>query len=482
LLYKLKQKVSENTVIKQYLSGGSAGLVNKIITPLAGILTLSLLTRILNAEYFGALQYLKSWILVLIPLLSLGQQRTLLYKVAGIPEIKYFDKSLYGKGLYVKVIFIQIATFITISAIAYSTLNFTNYITANHAIHFWLIPISVLLLFRSLIESTNLWLQSNQKVFYSQLLSGFTPLLTAFFLSIIYFLSPNPTKVGIAIVVAPIITFFLFLIYCNKHIIYFSPRTLTKDEFRYGLKVIGTKMVHVMNQRIDILMLGMLMGTKPTGPYSIAITLSIFSNLGNDILNPVFTPRLRKFIANYNSNSAKKEIDYTRSASFLFGLLYLLALLIFKDIILFLIGIDSNTEIINVLLILTSAHVITHAFGPVGRFLSLSGYSGTTLFFSVFSVSTAFFANIILIPSLNMIGAAIGTITALTTVNLVMLIYIYYKWKVNLSSSMEIFMVLFLILGLASYVIGWIPEIYFIIIISIMTLIYIGFLKKQFVN
>ena len=114
LLRIIKGKVQDNIVLQQYLSGSSGGLINKIITPLAGILTLSLLTRILNEEHFGALQYLKSWVFILVPLLGLGQQRTLLYKVAGIPEIKYFDKLLYGKGLFIKVILIQIFTFITI--------------------------------------------------------------------------------------------------------------------------------------------------------------------------------------------------------------------------------------------------------------------------------------------------------------------------------------------------------------------------------
>lgn len=176
----------------------------------------------------------------------------------------------------------------------------------------------------------------------------------------------------------------------------------------------------LLNNRLDVLMLGWLTDLSEVGRYGIALQIMGIVAIGPTIMNSIVQPRIARLYASEDRHSLQREA--TRAARLGLGLaiLALAAIaLLSEPIVLRLIGEDFRGAI-PALLVLGTGRVLIASMGPVGTALNMTGNARVTALLALlFSVVNAAL-NWVLIPLYGASGAAWATTFSLIALHLVM--------------------------------------------------------------
>ncbi|WP_128905745.1 flippase [Halorubrum amylolyticum] len=191
----------------------------------------------------------------------------------------------------------------------------------------------------------------------------------------------------------------------------------------YSLPLVLAGVIYSIVGQIDSFVIGYYLTSSEVGHYQVAYLLG--SNLL--IVLSAITPIFKPMIAEVNSDTATLRTRFqlaTRWVTML-SLPIAITLVLAPGIYLSLFFTDEYTVANTALVALVIGYMLNASSGPEGMVLEGLGYTRLTLFNSVVLVIINGILDIILIPQIGILGAGIGTATALAIAGFAGIIEIY---------------------------------------------------------
>jgi len=393
----------------QYCKGVSAGSFAVGVNMLSGFLSLLLLNRMLGKEVYGALAFAMALIFMIQLVSTAGLDRTLLFRVS---EIKKENGSLVGGGQAAAILITVIFLGIFVSGIILIFCIFIEkYFNKDP---YWICVASLTIPFSGINAVMCAWYQANEKSHIAQIMAILPNLFKIIILFFILIFFPTQNAVALTLVTAMFFSSisWLFVIPRNS---FLHPLYPSKNDILYGLKLLFTRLVATGIERVDILMVGILSNQVAVADYAVAQRLANLSIVGHNIINPIFAPRMRYFIAHEQKESLRSEYKQLRFLTSIFSLIALYFFFIFGDKLLIIFG--SYREARPILIILSGGFLIRQLFGSCGYYLNMSGHANLTLLSTIALLMIVVSLNWFLIPIYSATGAAVSTLMGLLLIN-----------------------------------------------------------------
>lgn len=210
----------------------------------------------------------------------------------------------------------------------------------------------------------------------------------------------------------------------------FASRSLTVSAISFG----AIASVQLINSNLDILMLGVLQGGAGVGIYRAANAITMLVSFGLVVVTTVITPQIAGLHARQNRQALQALVTQSARRIALWALFGALTLAFGGRFILELLFGTSYAGGYGALAILALGQFANALFGPVALILNMTGNERLTLIGVTLSVVVNAALNIVLIPRLGILGAAIATAASLFLWNL--LLAVALKQRTGFDSTM----------------------------------------------
>jgi O-antigen/teichoic acid export membrane protein len=197
-----------------------------------------------------------------------------------------------------------------------------------------------------------------------------------------------------------------------------------------GAQLSLLSIVVVAGNRLDVLLLGALMGTADVGAYYAAAQIAGFALYGLQAANVVLAPMIAE---RYDAGDlAGLQIVARRAARLGFvGALTASVFFVFTGHwVLGLFGKGFESAYVPLLILLLGYCAVT-ALGEVGFMLSMTRYQKHATFFVLIGLVVNGLAAFLLVPHLGAVGAAIGAVLSIVTWRLLALRFVIHNLGVN---------------------------------------------------
>ena len=179
----------------------------------------------------------------------------------------------------------------------------------------------------------------------------------------------------------------------------------------------------LLNQ-MDTIMLGHFASERDVGIYSVAVKVSSFVLVGLGIMLPIVSPLFSQFSETRDKELTKALFTTVTKWLCYSGLIIFACIAIFRVELLHLFG-KGFTAGATALLILAVGHLVNAATGPTGILLTMTGKQKWEVANTISMVAFNFLLNLVLIPTMGLIGAAIATAVSIATINALKLVQVY---------------------------------------------------------
>jgi O-antigen/teichoic acid export membrane protein len=181
---------------------------------------------------------------------------------------------------------------------------------------------------------------------------------------------------------------------------------------------------------MDILMIGYFTDPLTVGLYHPAArTAGLLQALLLSFLS-IYAPLVSQFHNEGDNAKLSNTYQLVNRWLLIFAIPISAIFILFPEKVLFLFG-PEYLESSQVLVILTIGTFIQAILGVAGPTLSMSGFTKLVLFNSIGTFILNFGLNVWLIPIYGILGAAIATLTSLTTVGLIRVVQVNFILKIN---------------------------------------------------
>ena len=220
-------------------------------------------------------------------------------------------------------------------------------------------------------------------------------------------------------------------------------RGLHKDKFghvqpqtetRYWLRVATPLWILVLGtgllRTVDILILGLFVEPEQVGLYYGATRAAALVGFALFAVNAVVAPLISRLYHSGDTRQLRGVAAHAAQMVFWPTLCCAIGMLLFGDHILALFG-DEFRAVKPVLMVLTVGHLFNASVGPVGHFMNLTGNQTTSakVFFAAGILDVVL--NLLLIPPLGLLGAAIATATSVVAWNVLLTIFVVKRLQVD---------------------------------------------------
>jgi O-antigen/teichoic acid export membrane protein len=193
-----------------------------------------------------------------------------------------------------------------------------------------------------------------------------------------------------------------------------------------------TTIMDLLLKQSDILMVGVLKGNTQAGIYSVAAKIATLASLGLSVADYVIMPKISSL---YEAKQFTKLQKLIRSASFQIlsiSLPVIVGMLIFGKMILNFFGKEYSAAYWPLVILLTG-QLVNALTGMVGGLLTMTGHQKTFFSFYAIAISVQFVLNLILIKTIGIIGAAIGSSVALIFLNISAYLFVRKRLRIRAS-------------------------------------------------
>lgn len=443
-------------------------------------ITIWMYPNILSPEQYGLTRVLLSLAMISTQLANLGTQNTIIRYFPFFRDKKTKHHGSFFLALAVPFFGLLLLTFI----LFFFRPEITGYFIERSTLlidYYWLIlPLAFFILFFHVLSSYLRALYDT--VMSSFLMNVFIRILTA--LILIFYLIGwfDFRQFMIAFVISYGIIMFGLLFYTLKNFqVNFKPdfeflrRSLLKNMGNYSLFAFFGGVASILVNNIDIVMLSSLAGLGDTGVYAIAFYIGSAITIPRKSIYQISSPLIAEAFKNKDLNLI--ENIYRRSSLNLI----IAGGLVFCGVIA---NIDNLMRLLPpeysggtlVIIVIASANIFDMATGVNGAIILNSKYFRFDLYSTLFLVVVAVILNYLLIPTYGILGAAIGTASAIFLYNLIKVVYVWIKFHMQ---PFDWQMLLILSIGalvlLASFQISTIVNIYLDLLIRSI-LVGIGYL------
>lgn len=189
-------------------------------------------------------------------------------------------------------------------------------------------------------------------------------------------------------------------------------------------------LINIVISNLDILILGMLVGTESLGIYSIAVQLAFLTSFVLQVTNSAISPKLAILYADGKLVEMETMVRRVTSLLIIIGGLFSLYFVFFGRFTLSLWG-EDFTEGYVALLILCVGQFISIITGCTGQILAMCGYEKVLVKISSTSLILSIMLYVVLISSYGFLGAAIVNALRLIYENGLKLYFVNRKIKIN---------------------------------------------------
>lgn len=184
--------------------------------------------------------------------------------------------------------------------------------------------------------------------------------------------------------------------------------------------------------QIDLILLGILKDAAAAAHLAAAMRLSSLASFGLVAVVSVSAPAIASAFHRGDHAAMARLATMTARMSLLFALLVVAGLLVFGRTALAAFG-PAFPDAFPVLAVLCLGALVSAFTGSVGYFLLMTGHERTAASIMVGALLVAAILDVLLIPSLGAVGAAIGSASGLASWNLAMLVAVRRRMGIDCS-------------------------------------------------
>lgn len=432
MISKLKTTL-KNKSFKELFKNSSYVMISKTLAIIMGFLTNILIARYYGAETLGIVTLINTFITIMSMLILFGTSTSIL-KLIPQYVVQYSVSDAYS--LYKKIFKLLLlwGTFLSIFVYFLSDI-LEIYIFKIYNIGFYFAIVAIFIIPIALKNYTLASLRAlkDMKIFA---IIDFLPSLIIFIgiLTFIFLYDSRFSPIFLYII-APTIVFLISIFIVQKKFKLKLDNTTTLSSPRSTRIIIFTSFpmllisaMHIIMANTDIIMIGIYLTEKEIGIYSVAVKIALLTSFVLHSVNLVVSPQFSRY---YHSNDMLKLKESVKNSSkliFISTFPLLIILIIFGKYILQMFG-EEFMDAYIVMVILILGQIVNSLCGSVGYFLNMTGYQKDYQNIIFIGVLINIILNILLIPNIGLIGAAIATTLSLLYWNFAALIFMKKKFN-----------------------------------------------------
>ena len=198
---------------------------------------------------------------------------------------------------------------------------------------------------------------------------------------------------------------------------------LVRAFWRFSLPRAGAQLCNVAMQRVDVLLVGALLGPADAALYAAATRFVVLGGLLAQSIQQVMAPKISTAVAAEQHDDAREIYQTTTAWLTLVAWPMYLVAVNFPALLLGVFGEEYRTAWPAVVILCLTMLVAT-ACGPVDTVLLMAGRSLLSLQNAIVALAVMVVIDLVLIPSIGISGAAIGWASALAVKNLLALVQV----------------------------------------------------------
>jgi O-antigen/teichoic acid export membrane protein len=210
-----------------------------------------------------------------------------------------------------------------------------------------------------------------------------------------------------------------------------TPEYQTRQWIRSALPFMFLGTIHLINSRVDIIMLGAIDGVKAVGIYTVILGITHLVTFIHHAANSVLAPNIASIYAEGRIEKLQRIINKSVRLVFI-GSATISGILIASSYWILLIFGAEFTLGQTAMNILICGQLFSAMTGPVGIVLNMTGHERATAIALGASATLNIILNALLIPQWGINGAAIATTTSLIIVNIIKVIFMQKILKISL--------------------------------------------------
>jgi O-antigen/teichoic acid export membrane protein len=420
------QKIFDSN-LKETLQKASVAFIIR-----SGGLIFNFIFNVYLARFFGAegagVYYLAFTIITVFALISrFGLDNVLVKNIAIYYSNQQFDKI---KGLYVYSVLVTLSLSLIFTLVIFFT-------ASQVSIHIFHEPklveplryMSLTILPFSLLNIGSALHQGIKNIRDAILVNG---ALIPFFLLVIILIIRDSYGIE-GVIIAYFLSSVLVFVYAiwrwhlkvpglMKHSVDFNTRLMLKSSF----PMLGIALMNLLIMYSNTFFLGVYVDTELVGIFNIALRVATLTSLLLVAMNSIIAPQFAVLYQNKDMRGLEK---LARNSSFFIGLasgVVLLFFVLFPEFVLSLFGEEFKGGKM-VLIIISIGQFVNSATGSVGYLLMMTGNEKLMRNNITFIALLSVMLNIILIPRLNILGAALTTAFCMALMNIISVIIVYKK-------------------------------------------------------
>jgi len=396
-----------------------AVFAGRILSKLFGLVTAMILARYLGPEDYGKYAFIITFAFIFTVISDFGLNDLFVRDIAKNREVvsKYF-----AFGLIVKPV-ISIAGIISLIISVY-LMGYSQEIILSTIVY------SIHIIFVTLTNSIASIFRAYEKMEFASLISLIGAMVGLVFISILVYYEGTLLQVILVKVIAFFIGFLIGLILLLKYIAkpdFSIDFVFIKIHLLKALPFLTIGLIHALYFNIDIIMLSKMQGDIYVGWYTPAAMDLFFGIL---IIPATVTTVIYPMFSRHYSESIVKlrnSLNFTLKVLILLAVPICVGTYILASQIIILIFGEQYTESIIVLQIIALAILFAFIQEPFGYGLAAVGKEKVLMWLNILSLGINVILNLILIPILAHIGAAITTVACIF---IFLLLDYYYLNKV----------------------------------------------------
>ena len=414
--------------------GAIGSFVVKVLGAATAFALHILLARLLGVTQYGIYVYALTCVNILVIISLLGLNNSLVRFVAAYKAQQKWGllRGIFRRSTQAVVVFSSLISLIGVILV---------WCLRNHFSHDQLITFYVALVLLpifSLAKLQEVGLRAIKLVVKSNLLLGvIRPLLLAVILIAFYLCLRQPIfaiqamTVNLIAIIATFVTGRLWLIKALPHSVReIRPIYADKIWLKVSLPLLLIDGTYMILGRIDIIMVGSILGAKEAGVYAVASRTAAIVTFGLLAANTIVAPLIAELYSTGKHKELQRIITLAARGVFVFTLIACVGLAVASKYILALFGQNFVVGYIP-LLILLSGRLVSALSGPVEYLMVMTRHQNMAGLIVVISAAVNITLNALLIPLMGLVGAAIATAFTTTLWNITMLFYVRRKLGIN---------------------------------------------------
>lgn len=401
-----------------YVTGAAAGLVAKGMSLIAGVGNLWLLTQILTKEEFAGYVFVFALLTWLAMIGTAGLDRTILYRLS---RLEAAPGTLVG-GSSVAAALAIVLPVSAVLAVVVALVTASADLAHLATVPFWFAVLAPVVVTTCLGRIFEAWFWARSRIAPSLFVPAIGDIARTLCLASAFLVLPTKTGVAVAVIVGALVPLIVWLGIAPLGALR-RPSWFEREDVEYGVKAMLAKATNEGGHQLDVIMIGILAAAAATADYAVAARLAATVGVLKNLLATVLTPRLGRYSASGLRNALLREFNQVRLVGLASALAAASILAAFGRPVLHLFG--EYEQSYPILMILIAGYVASAGFGSNAAFLTVAGHAGWTLAARAALLVALGVLNLILIPLMGSMGAALSMAIGVAGVNMLLAVIIW---------------------------------------------------------